>query len=169
MLLVTCTDCISKAVSTYCMNIQNLWHTVLFCSLHPHIKSNEIILSQLELWSTIHCSSWWGSSKMEVYRASLRETPLCIISLSLLCHINARMRTRFPHSRCNPLAIIQQSAHNCAGIFPQVSSQWAAIDRQGCSLSCLGGGRPPISRCYPFPSNINRLLGDSWWQAILIG
>lgn len=45
----------------------------------------------------------------------------------------------------------------------------AAWRRATVGCAAWAGGRPPILRYYPLPSNIHQLLGDSWRRLILMG
>lgn len=181
---ITCMDCIPKPHIH--MYIQNLWRTAFLLSLSfSHISkknvSPEILLLQPGLWNTIHRSSWWRGNcskiQLEVYGDRWIWIPFSVIPLSCsLPYISTNMDSHghtSSHSR-SYMKSTQIYTAPCSQLQGNISaarvwSQWAALHCWVCSLSCLGGGRPPLSRYYPLPSNIHQLLGDLWWQVNLIG
>lgn len=183
----------TQTATTPCINIyvQNLWHSfspLLDILKHnqkkkPHV-SPEILLSQLRFWNTIHRSSWWRTKcckiQLEVYEDRWRGTPLSVIPLSsFLLHKRTHVDSHsHMDTRSSRWPTYMKSTHNYAGVCSQlrgnlsaalVWSQWAALHCWVCSLCRLEGGRPPLSRHYPLPSNIHQLLGDWGRQVNLIG
>lgn len=156
---ITCTDCIPKPHIH--MYVQNLWRTAFLLSLSfSHVTeknlSPEILLSQPELWNTIHRSSWWRGNcckiQLEVYGDRWRWIPLFVIPLS--CSLSYKCTNMDSHSHTdtlplarwitwNPPTIIQHPALNCMGIFQQagfgLSGQRFTAERAA-SLALVGGG-----------------------------
>lgn len=94
---------------------------------------------------------------------SLRHPSSLLCAMQTLAHGHASSRSlSYMKSTHNYTPSCSQLQRNLSAA--RVWSQWAALHRWARSLSCLGGGRPPLSRYYLLPSNIHQLPGDSWRQ-----
>lgn len=137
--------------------------------------SLEILVLQPGLWNTIHCSSWWGGNccniQLEVYGDGWRWIALFVIPLTFSLPNKWTNMDSYTHTwthllsrsvASNPPTIIYRVPLTTAREYFRRFGLSGQRFTAECATSLRGGGRPPLSRYYPLPSNINQLLGDSW-------